>query len=329
MSKKIKEHELRLKELENEHEAREHALKMKEKEIEQTLKDREYEKEQEDKRREQEDKQREHELKLKEMELELKKLEMSQNVKSESSNTGHDRSPRAPAFRFNIFNERTDDLDSWFNTFESQCDIFQVPDIDRKAHLIGLFSGKYREALLSFSDYAYSEIRDKMLLTFNLTTDGYRRRFFSLAPDEDETIHAYRNRLQSCFDKWINLAKIDEDYKSLRDLIIYHQMLESCNSEFIKFILIQGGDSTEKVVTLASSFFQANPNQQLAGVHEKFLASNAAAYNQHPDNRGRGDSEVISNPEVPRAVVAVALAADQVGDLTSQFSPPLVGIVMR
>ena len=42
-----------------------------------------------------------------------------------------------------------------------------------------------------------------------------------------------------------------------------------------------------------------------------------------------GDSEVISNPEVPRAVVAVALAADQVGDLTSQFSPSLVGIVMR
>ena len=124
MSKKVKEHELRLKELENEQEARELRLK----EIE-------HEKEQGDKRREQDDKQREHELKLKEMELELKKLEMSQNVKSEGSNSGHDRSPRAPAFRFNTFNDRTDDLDSWFNTFESQCDIFQVPDIDRKLTL--------------------------------------------------------------------------------------------------------------------------------------------------------------------------------------------------
>ena len=162
-----------------------------------------------------------------------------------------------------------------------------------------------------------------------MTTDGYRRKFFGLAPDEDETIHAYRNRLQSCLDKWLNLTKIGKDYESLRDLIIYHQMLESCNSEFIKFVLIQGGNSTEEIVTLASSFFQANPNQQLAGVHEKFLASNAAAYNQHLDNRGRGDSEVIFNPEVPRAVVAVALAADQVRVLTSQFNPPLVGIVMR
>ena len=126
MSKKVKEHELRLKELENEQEARELRLK----EIE-------HEKEQGDKRREQDDKQREHELKLKEMEmtLELKKLEMNQNVKSEGSNSGHDRSPRAPAFRFNTFNDRTDDLDSWFNTFESQCDIFQVPDIDRKLTL--------------------------------------------------------------------------------------------------------------------------------------------------------------------------------------------------
>ena len=279
MSKKVKEHELRLKELEAEHEAREHALKMKEKEMEQG-----------DKQREHELKLKEHDssVKLKEMELELKKLEMSQNVKSEGSNSGHDRSPRAPAFRFNTFNDRTDDLDSWFNTFESQCDIFQVPDIDRKAHLIGLFSGKYREALLSFSDCTYSVIRDKMLLTFNLTTDGYRRRLFNLVPDEDETIHAYRNRLQSCFDKWISLAEIGKDYESLRDLIIYHQMLESCNSEFIKFVLIQGGVSTEQVVTLASSFFQANPNQQLGRVHEKFLASNAAAYNQHLDNRGRG-----------------------------------------
>ena len=170
MSKKVKEIELRHKELEHEQHAREHELQLKEQEIiqERERREREREREQHELKLAQErEREREHELKLAQVtadkelevlklnkELELKRIDAGifKDVKPGNANAGHDRSPRAPAFRFNSFNEKTDDLDSWFATFESQCEIFEVSDNDKKAHLIGLFSGKYRDTLTSLAD---------------------------------------------------------------------------------------------------------------------------------------------------------------------------------
>ena len=286
MSKKVKQIELRLKEMEYEKHALEQELKLKERELIQERERREREREQ-------------HELKIaqvaadKELELRRLELEMNKNLKSGNSNSGQDRagnyrSPRAPEFYFSSFNENTDDLDTWFTMFELQCDIFEVSDNDRKAHLIGLFSGKYRDALISFAGSEYTTIRDKMLRTFNLTPDGYRRKLFGLIPDEDETIHTFRIRLQFCFDKWISLVKIKKDYESLKDLIIYHQILESCNPDFTKFLLLHNVISTEEIADKADDFFQAYPNQQLARSRGKYLNSNAAGNNQTLENKGKG-----------------------------------------
>ena len=165
MSKKVKEIELRHRELENKQLAREHELKLKEQELIQAERERE---KKELKLKEYAERESERELKLAQIladkekiaadkELEIKRLDLEMiknggkpgNSNSGQDRAGHDRSPRAPAFRFNNFNEKTDDLDSWFATFESQCEISEVSDTDKKAHL---FSGKYRDTFTSFAD---------------------------------------------------------------------------------------------------------------------------------------------------------------------------------
>ena len=155
MSKKVKEIELRHRELQNEQDAREHELKLKEHE----LKLKEYAEREREHELIQNRERRAHELELKRIELEMSK----QGIEPGNLNVGQDRAkyvraPQAPAFRFNSFNEKTDDFDSWFTTFELQCEIFQVSDTDKKAHLIGLFSGKYRDTLTSFADKEYTFI---------------------------------------------------------------------------------------------------------------------------------------------------------------------------
>ena len=63
--------------------------------------------------------------------------------------------------------------------------------------------------LLTFDeDQDYSSIRDTMLLTYNLNTDGYRLKFLKTSPEEDETIHAFINRLGFCLDTSVSLAKV-------------------------------------------------------------------------------------------------------------------------
>jgi hypothetical protein len=79
-------------------------------------------------------------------------------------------SPHVPAFRFTPFNEKSDDLDSWFTLFEKQCSAYGVKDNSRKAHLLSLFTGQYRDAFLSLDASAtYQAVRAHLLQTFNLT----------------------------------------------------------------------------------------------------------------------------------------------------------------
>ena len=114
--------------------------------------------------------------------------------------------------------------------FEKQCNAFGVKDRDRKAHLLSLFSGQFREALLTLeADASYDLVRAHLLQTFNLTKHDYRKKFFDIVPAKDENIVAFCQRPSSCFDKWVSLTKIDKDFKSLRDLILTHRVFESCN----------------------------------------------------------------------------------------------------
>ena len=64
--------------------------------------------------------------------------------------------------------------------FESQCKGkgFGVSDGEKRTHLLGLFTGKYRQTLITIDeDQKYTSIRDTVVLTYNLNTDGYRLNF--------------------------------------------------------------------------------------------------------------------------------------------------------
>ena len=222
---------------------------------------------------------RQHEMEVLEAKLEIARLG---GIKGEGSDTNVSNSgkhtPRAPAYKFSSFNDKVDDLDLFFDLFEKQCEAFGVPEEDRQSHLYGLFSGKYRETLVNIDKNAtYPQIRDKLLRTYNLTTNGYRERFFNLTPTTGETMTAFVQRLHACFDKWVSLASINKEFNSLRDLIVTHQILETCNPELIKFLLERNINDTVRILENSDSFFQAHPNKQLAKPTNAY-SCNAARY---------------------------------------------------
>ena len=241
------------------------------------------------------------ELELIEAKLELARLESNKGEGSQNNDSKSDKhAPRAPLFKFTHFNDKTDDLDSFFDVFEIQCKAFGVKDTDKVSHLLGLVSGKYRDTLTRMdTDLTYSQVRDKMLRTYSLTTNGYRERFFSLTPTTGETMTAFVQRLQACFDKWVSLAKITKDFTSLRDLIITHQISETCNPDLIKFLLERDINDVTSVIDKADSFFQAHSEKQLAKPTNAYSV-NAAKYEdgqntQYQSGTGRGSTRSRSN----------------------------------
>ena len=242
--------------------------------------------EEEEKRRkrdveEEEKKDRDHERELRLLDRKVKLAEAEQ---ASSGASGTVKPPHVPSFKFSPFNEKNDDLDTWFTLFERQCSTFGVKDKDRKSHLLSLFAGQYREAFLALSvDATYEEVRNSLLQRFNLTSNGYRKKFFTLSPSKNETMVAYSQRLSICFDKWISLAKIDKTFDALKDLLLTHLVLDTCNDKFVSFLLEKEANTVKSLEANANCYFQAHPDEKLGKSSDFPFSVNAGFV----DYRGR------------------------------------------
>ena len=103
--------------------------------------------------------------------LELKRLELQSDDKSRNDNgqnKSNDKKCRGPNPKLTIFNEKTDQLDAWFDVFDRQCDLLNVADPDKISHLLATFHGKYLNAILAIKgDSSYLEIKN---LCWSLST---------------------------------------------------------------------------------------------------------------------------------------------------------------
>ena len=221
--------------------------------------------------------QQEAELKriAKEHELEMAKLSQptaTGDVKVGKSN------PNAFKFKPKPFNERLDTLDSWFDIYDRQAEFCNLSSETKKLFLYDCFHGKYSDSLLATDkDASYEDIKKSMLANFNMTANDYRKRFFDCVPEKSETFASYLQRLEHTFNKWIDLSSCPHSYDGLRSLILSHKIFDSCNQQFVTYLLERDTSDLAKMETQASAYFQAHSGASLAKNSDSYLNANAAA----------------------------------------------------
>ena len=100
-------------------------------------------------------------------------------------------------------------------------------------------------------------MKDALLKHYDLTEDGFKRKFRSCKPDTGETFLQFAVRLESYFLRWIDLFKIDKSFKGLADLILRDQFIHVCNRDLTLFIKERTPKSMEGVATLSDQFREA------------------------------------------------------------------------
>ncbi|XP_052070651.1 uncharacterized protein LOC127709259 [Mytilus californianus] len=199
-----------------------------------------------------------------ENELELQKLTHSQKMEELSKqaelpqlvSTGgsHDtvRGPKIPAFE-----EGKDEIDSYLRRFERYATAQKwKPDI-WATHLSALLKGKALDvyALMPVDKALdYPALKDALLKRYDMTEEGFKRRFRSCRPEPGETFIQFSVRLDSYFKRWIDMAHTDTTYISLYDLIIRDQFLHICSKDLSLFLKERIPDSLEKMVALADQY---------------------------------------------------------------------------
>ena len=222
---------------------------------------------------------REHEIEMLKQKKELLELEKGKSQKT---------TPDAPRHRFPTFNEKTDDLDTFFQSFECQANLLKVNKSELKSYLLSCLSGKAREIFNSLPfDSDYESTKNVLLQRYNFTPNEYRRKFFNACPSSEENISTYVHRISMYFDRWISLSKTRKDFDSIRDLIIRHIILSNCNVKLSQFLLEKDINNLDSIVTESVRFFSAHNDETLSKKESYPLISNVSV----PDipDRGRSD----------------------------------------
>ncbi|GFN81012.1 hypothetical protein PoB_000751800 [Plakobranchus ocellatus] len=63
---------------------------------------------------------------------------------------------------------------------------------------------------------------------YDLTEDGYRRKFRTCKPAEGESPDMFIVRNVTYLDRWIELSKTDKSYEKLKHLIVHEQFMDAC-----------------------------------------------------------------------------------------------------
>ncbi|GFO29991.1 hypothetical protein PoB_005649600 [Plakobranchus ocellatus] len=109
---------------------------------------------------------------------------------------------------------------------------------------------------------------------YDLTEDGYRRKFRTCKPAEGETPDMFIVRIVTYLDRWIELSKTDKSYEKLKDLIVREQFMDACPEDLATSLREKDLPTLERVAKEADLFLKAR-NRKLCDQPRKMFHDNA------------------------------------------------------
>ena len=126
--------------------------------------------------------------------------------------------------------DRKDDLDSWLLRFERFATTSGWAKESWCTSLSALLTGRAFEAFCRLSETEatdYDRVKEVLQKRYNLTEDGYRQRFRTCSPEEEENPSTFIVRTKTYLERWMKLAEAPRTYEALRDLFVKEQFLDS------------------------------------------------------------------------------------------------------
>ncbi len=110
----------------------------------------------------------------------------------------------------------------------------------------------------------YEKFKSLLLRRFAHTEEVFREKLRSSRPEPKEDVAAFAARISDYFDRWVDLAKIEKEYASLRDLMILEQMYASSSKELGAFLKERTPRTVKEAIDLSEKFRVAHPNKPIA-----------------------------------------------------------------
>ena len=218
---------------------------------------------------------------------ELERLE-AQKALTQPRETIKAKAPKIPAF-----NEGKDEMDSYLLRFERYATAQKWEPDTWATGLSALLQGKALDvyALMPKEDALnYDKLKVALLKRYELTEEGFKRKYKKCRPENGETFQQFTTRMKSYFTRWIDMASIEKSYKGLQDLILREQLTFICNRDLELFLREREPKSLEQASKLADQYKEA-----------RYVDIVSLTYKNNERSRSRSNSESRSRSPITRS----------------------------
>ena len=216
---------------------------------------------------------------------ELERLE-AQKALTQQRETIKAKAPKIPAF-----NEGKDEMDSYLLRFERYATAQKWEPDTWATGLSALLQGKALDvyALMPKEDALnYDKLKVALLKRYELTEEGFKRKYKKCRPENGETFQQFTTRMKSYFTRWIDMASIEKSYEGLQDLILREQLTFICNRDLELFLREREPKSLEQASKLADQYKEA-----------RYVDIVSLTYKNDERSRSRSNSESRSRSRSP------------------------------
>nr|XP_034315954.1 uncharacterized protein LOC117685617 [Crassostrea gigas] len=202
-----------------------------------------------------------HQQKLEELELDhklqLERSHMKPSVvtKEEKETSQVIKGPKLPPFE-----DSKDNIDAYIQRFEIYATTQKWNKDTWGTHLSALLKGKALDVFARLSPETaldFNELKNALLKRFDMTEDGFRKKFRFSKPDGSETFMQFSTRLDNYLERWIQLSKTNKTFDDLKDLFLREQFLLCCSKELALFLKERIPTSIQDMARYADQFAEA------------------------------------------------------------------------
>ena len=193
-------------------------------------------------------------------ELEMKRLELEQTPAGPAAQVSN-KEDRAKAPKLPSFVDGKDDLDAYLHRFERFATTAKWEKAGWATKLSALLSGRALDVYSRLSEEAasdYDKMKIALMKRYDLTEDGYRRKFRVSTPEIDESPDQFIVRLSTYLIRWLELSKTEKTFEGLKDLIVKEQFINSCPKELAVHLREQAPETLEEIAKIADQYLEAH-----------------------------------------------------------------------
>src|SRR6218665_1089767 len=198
------------------------------------------------------------------------------------------KGPKLPPFE-----DGKDNMDAYLRRFEKYATIRKWENQEWAVYLSALLKGRALDVYARMPPEQYDNyeaLKNALLKRYEMTEEGFRKRFHNSKPETGESPQQFITRLESYLMRWIELAKVTQDFDGLKALLVKEQYLAVVSRELALFLRERVPKDLQELGKLAETYLEAHDGKLKASYQPYYGEKNGKSKENFQKPEGKTEN---------------------------------------